>query len=221
MINMSKIPNRKVDAEYGLELQIPKDIENMQLPNSTLLQFYKALKDRTFWLIGPVDDTLYDLIQYIVDWNKEDMGKPAEERKPIHLIIASGGGSLEVQKTLCAVIEMSTTPIVGVAIGMCASAASMIYLSCHKRLATKNVTFIILQGSCSNLEGTYQQINSFMENYRKDIQEMSSFYKTHTNYDPNVIDSKLDNGDWYIDGTEAVKNGVCHKILTNLDEIWN
>ena len=33
-------------------LEIPKDVENLQLPNPTLLDYYKDTEQRTFWLEG-------------------------------------------------------------------------------------------------------------------------------------------------------------------------
>lgn len=211
--------NSNKKNEYGFEIAIPKDLENMQLPDPNLLQMYESLEERIYWLIGGVDDSLYELVQYIVKWNREDkLNKiPVEQRKPIRIIIASNGGSLEVQQSLTAFIEMSETPIIGVAIGTVASAASMIYLSCHKRLATPNTTFIFHQGGASDISGTYQQIAAFMENYSKDISEMAEFYKSHTSYDPSLIDQKLENGDWYIGADEALQNGIVHEIMKNLN----
>lgn len=207
--------NHKNGAQ-GIEVRIPEPLENMKLPSPELLNFYQDLDRRVFWLIGPVDDSLYNLVQYIINWNLEDKDVPVEERQPIRLIIASGGGDLEIEKTLNSIIEFSKTPVHGIAIGICASAASMIYLSCHKRYALPNATFVFHQGSCENLGGTYQQVISFMENYERDIMAMSVFYKSHTNYDPDFIDSKLETGDWYISSQEAYEHGIVHELLQDL-----
>lgn len=201
----------------SIAIDIPEELENMKLPSPELLTFYKEIERRVFWLLGPVDTSLYYLIQYIIQWNIEDKGTPVEKRTPIRIIIASGGGDLEVEKTLSSIIEMSETPVYGIAIGMCASAASMIYLSCHKRYALPNTTFVFHQGSCTDLGGTYQQVLAFMENYEKDIEAMAMFYKTHTSYPAELIDAKLESGDWYIDAYEALENGVTHEVIQNLN----
>ena len=124
---------------------------------------------------------------------------------------------MEIEKTLNSIIEFSATPVYGIAIGICASAASMIYLSCHKRFALPKATFVFHQGSCENLGGTYQQVISFMENYERDIMAMSVFYKSHTNYDDEFIDNKLATGDWYINSEEALEHGIIHELVQNLD----
>lgn len=213
--------NNKKNEYPELQIQIPESLENMKLPSPDLLMFYQNLENRVFWLVGPVDETLYGLVQYIIDWNKEDFGKKKEERKPIRLIISSGGGSLEVEKTVGAIIELSETPIYGIAVGLCASAASMIFLSCHKRFALPNATFVFHQGSCQDLGGTYQQVVSFMENYARDVEDMARFYKSHTKYPPHIIDEKLETGDWYINTKEALKNGIVHEVMTSLDKFFN
>ena len=199
------------------EIEIPKSAENVQLPDPALLNYYKGKERRLFWLLGAVDDSLYDLIQEIIECNCEDKGIPVEQRQPIKLVIASLGGSLEVERAITSIIEASTTPVYCIAIGVCASAASMIYLSGHKHFATQNAYFVFHQGGCENLDGTYQQIVAFMEKYRKDIEEMAEFYKSHTKFSPEMIDEKLSEGDWYISADEALENGIADEIIKTLD----
>lgn len=195
---------------------IPPQAENLQLPDPSLLNYYKDLERRLFWLVGQVDTSLYELVQHIINCNYEDRDIPASQRKPIRIIIASPGGSLEVEQTLVAIMEASKTPVWCIAIGMCASAASMIYLAGHKRFATRNASWMFHQGGCDNLEGSYQQIMSFMAKYQMDIEEMAEFYKTHTQFPDELIESKLMEGDWYIGIDEAVSNGIVHEVIQDL-----
>lgn len=213
MINKSP----KASTQPTFSVQIPPQAENLHLPDPSLLNYYRDCERRIFWLVGAVDESLYELVQNIIRCNYEDKGIPAEQRNPIRLIMASPGGSLEVEQTLVAIMEASTTPIYCIAIGMCASAASMIYLAGHKRFATRSASFMFHQGGCDNLEGSYQQIMSFVEKYQLDIQEMAEFYKTHTNYPAEVIENKLVEGDWYIGIDEAVSNGIVDEVITDLD----
>lgn len=195
---------------------IPSQAENLQLPDPSLLNYYKDLERRLFWLVGQVDTSLYELVQHIINCNYEDRDVPISQRKPIRIIIASPGGSLEVEQTLVAIMEASATPVWCIAIGMCASAASMIYLAGHKRFATRNASWMFHQGGCDNLEGSYQQIMSFMAKYQMDIEEMAEFYKTHTQFPEELIEAKLMEGDWYIGIDEAVSNGIVHEVIKDL-----
>ena len=195
---------------------IPPQAENLQLPDPSLLNYYKDTERRLFWLVGAVDASLYELVQHIINCNYEDRDIPVEQRKPIRLVIASPGGSLEIEQTLVAIMEASKTPVWCIAIGMCASAASMIYLAGHKRFATRNAYWMLHQGGCDNLEGSYQQIMSFMQKYQMDIEEMAEFYKSHTNYPAEIIEKNLVEGDWYISIDEALENGICHEVISDL-----
>lgn len=195
---------------------IPPQAENLQLPDPSLLNYYKDIDRRLYWLVGAVDASLYELVQHIINCNYEDKNIPVEQRRPIRIIIASPGGSLEVEQTLVAIMEASATPVWCIAIGMCASAASMIYLAGHKRFATRNAYWMLHQGGCDNLEGSYQQIMSFMAKYQMDIEEMAEFYKSHTNFPTDLIEKNLSEGDWYISIDEAVENGICHEVISDL-----
>lgn len=79
---------------------------------------------------------------------------------------------MEVAKVLCEIIRLSKTPVYTIAIGITASAASMIYLAGHKRFATNNAYFLFHHGSCSNIGGDYNQVEQFMEDYKKQIEEL-------------------------------------------------
>lgn len=200
-----------------LMIDIPAPAENLQLPDPSLLSYYRDEEHRTFWILGAVDNSLYEIVHHIIRYNREDKDIPQNERNPIRLIIASHGGSLEVEATLVSFIKASKTPIWCIAIGMCASAASMIYLAGHKRFATRNAYWLFHQGGCENLEGSYQQIMSFMVKYQADIEEMAEFYTAHTKFPKKLIETRLTEGDWYIGIEEAVKYGVVHEVIKTLD----
>ena len=190
----------------------------LQLPDPELVQYYEDQANRVIWILDEISNEGYEWIDFIIRCNREDAGKPIEERKPIKCYIANHGGSVEVTNTLVDVIEASRTPVYAYAIGMCASAASMIFLACDKRFAMRNATFMFHQGSCSGLSGTFSEIAAFMEDYQKEIQHLTEFYKTHTTFPPEVIEEKLQN-DWYIYPEEGLENGVIDAIVTDLDEL--
>lgn len=207
----------KRNEQPMFSVNIPEKAENLQLPDPVLLNYYKDAERRIFWILGAVDESLYELVQHIINCNYEDRDLPAEQRDPIRIVIASPGGSLEIEQTVVSVMEASKTPIWCIAVGMCASAASMIYLAGHKRFATRNSSFMVHQGGCENLEGSFQQIMSFMAKYQMDIESMANFYKTHTTFPEELIEEKLLEGDWYIDINDALNNGFVDEIIDTLD----
>lgn len=204
--------------ENLLSIVLPETVDpNLQLPDPTLLQFYKDLDDRVYWIQGEIDDGLLDLVSKIIQFNKDDYTIPIKDRKPIKIIIVSPGGGLEIAKVLCEIIRLSRTPVYTIAIGITASAASMIYLAGHKRFATNNAYFLFHRGSCGNIGGDYNQINQFMEDYRKQVEELEEFYIAHTKFEIELIKTKMNNGDWYIYKDEALENGIVDEIIDNIE----
>lgn len=201
-------------------VSLPRTINpTLQLPDPELLEIYRDRENRVIWMLGEVNEEAFDWVDFILQCNREDQGKPIDERKPIKCIISNHGGSSDVANTLVDIISLSKTPIYGFAIGMCASAASMIYLACHKRYVLPNVTFLFHQGSCSNLNGNYSELKAFMDDYQTDIQNLTEFYKKHTTFGPALIEERLSKGDWYIRVPEALQNGVAHEVVKDIDSM--
>lgn len=202
----------------GMNIIIPKAIENCQLPDPELRNYYVDLEHRTFWLDEEVTPYLLELVKYIVRWNAEDAATPVESRKPIRIFFFSPGGDLDINYALIDTIKMSKTPIIGVNIGQCASAAAYIFLSCHKRYMLPHAYFILHQGS-GTLSGTFEQICAQMEDYQQQVEELSAFVLEHTTYTKEAVAEKIV-GEWYIRKDEALENGVVHGVVTDVSMLF-
>lgn len=141
-----------------INIAIPSNIENMQLPSPELLTYYQNLENRTLWLDSDVDENWLEFSRKIIEWNREDKETVPEKRNPIKLMFFSYGGSLDVNNALIDTIKLSKTPVYGINIGQACSAGCFIYLACHKRLAFPNATFLIHQGGGDGFSGTYGQL---------------------------------------------------------------
>ena len=201
----------------NLGIIIPRGVENLQLPDDSLLNFYEGLEHRVFWINDEINVYSLNLIHYIMKWNKEDIGIPPEERKPIKLLFFSPGGDIDANYAIIDTIKLSKTPIIGVNIGQCASAAAFIYLSCHQRYMLSHSYFLFHQGS-GQLAGSFGEIYAQMEDYQAQVEELASFMATHTKYTAEEIAEKIVN-EWYIRKDEAIEKGVCQKIIDNIDEL--
>jgi len=193
--------------------------EGMSLPDPDRVQYYEQLTNRTMWIVDEIDDSLYSVIEKIIRFNREDAEAGLDDpydRQPIKLIIASPGGLVDNARSLVSIMAISQTPIITIGIGQVASAASMIFLAGHKRIATKNTYFVFHNGSCENLSGTFAELRAFMMNYEKEIEELSEFYKEYTSFDPEYIDEKLNEGDWYIRIDEAIKCGIVDEVTDDI-----
>lgn len=211
--------NKKKATTAYLDIAIPENVENMQLPSPELLTFYKNFEDRILWIDNEINDYSIEYAKYIMQWNRDDKlaGIKKEDRKPIKLLFFSPGGDLNVNNMLVDTIALSETKVIGINCGMAASAACFIYLSCHERLTLPNAQFLIHQGAGS-FEGTYDIVVSAITNYQKEIENLGKFVLSRTNIPENVFYENFIT-DWYINANEAIKYGLCSKIITSLDEI--
>ena len=196
-------------------LQIDGPAATMQLPDPDLAQYWEDLRNRIIWVNDEITDEYLDFVSKLIYWNRQDKGVPVEERKPIRIFFSSPGGSLDVQDTLVSMIKLSKTPIYGVALGMVASAASMIFLATHKRYALPNAYFIFHRGSCSNLGGNYNEIAAAMDDYKQQIAKMEKYYVEHTLYTEEEIHKNIST-DWYIRGNELVEKGIIHEWVEDI-----
>lgn len=210
---------KKLNAGTPVQIVLPNEIQpTYELPDPILLGVYQDRTNRIIKMYGEIDDEVYNWIDFILRCNREDRDLPIEKRKPIKCIIANYGGALEQAKTLIEIISLSKTPVYGIAIGMCASAASMIFLSCHKRFALNSSTFLFHKGSCQNIGGNYSQLMQFIENYKYEVEELTTFYKTHTKYPQDVIEQNILT-DWYIHVDQALQNGVIDEIVDDIEDL--
>lgn len=200
-----------------LEFTIPilPDTANLQLADPSLVNFYADLENRVYWLSDEINRFTYDLVQYIIRWNREDKDIPVEQRKPIRIIVDCEGGYLSVSETISNIIKMSKTPVYGIALGQVASGASVIYLSCHKRFALPNSVFILHKGSCSGVSGTYDEIVAFAKDYEKQIETLITFYIENTRYTEEEIVENIQT-DWYIRTKEALDKGIVNEVITDI-----
>ena len=189
---------------------------NLSLADPCLVNFYEDINNRIYWLTEEIGEETLDLVQYITRWNREDKGKPIEERQPIRIIIDCGGGSLSVSETLSNIIKMSKTPIYSIALGFVASGASVVHLSCHKRFALPNTVFVLHKGSCNGVSGTYDEIVSFARDYEKQIEMLMEFYTENTKYTEEEIEENIQT-DWYIRIDEAIEKGLVDEVITDID----
>ena len=119
-INTSNV--KKLDTAY-LDIAIPQNVENLQLPDPSLLQFYKNYSNRILWIDDEITTLTLEYAKMIMQWNFEDKTNkiPNEKREPIKVVFFSPGGDLEVNNCLVDTIQLSETPVIGINVGMAAS----------------------------------------------------------------------------------------------------
>ena len=188
---------------------------NANIPDPSLLWYYEDLEDRVYQLVGEVDEGLLDFSRHVIRWNREDKDKPVEERKSIKLFFFSPGGSLDINYSVIDIIRLSKTPIIGINMGVCCSAAAYIYLACHKRYMLPHSYFVFHQGS-SQMSGTYGEVVAIMTDYQNQVAELSSFMEERTTYSIEEITDNIVT-EWYVREEEALEKGVCHEVIEDIE----
>ena len=206
-----------MDENTPMLVAIPKELENVKLPSPELMCYYEDYNDRKIYITCDIDESLFDVVRQIMNYNKEDKGLPIEERKKIFVYIYSYGGDLTAAYSLINTIMCSQTPVVTVNLGNAMSAGALIFLAGSERYTHKFGTVLLHSGSGS-VGGTFDQANDQMENYKKLVGIMKDYVIERTNID-NKLYAKNAKKDWYITADECVKLGIATKIIDNLDEI--
>lgn len=204
------------DTEFVFDL--PEDLFDTKLPNTYSIKYYRDLKNRTIWINDEITgESTYEIIHYIMKWNREDKDIPEMERQPIHLMFDSPGGDLDAQAAICSIIELSKTPVIGIAIGLVASAASLIYLSCHVRLALRSSYFILHKGSAA-LSGDFENIMNSIDDYRKEVEKMVNFIIERSKYTKEEVEEHIKK-DWYVRAPQALEKGLVDEIITDINAL--
>lgn len=202
-----------------LDIIIPEEVEDVKLPNPDLVNHYKDYDNRIIYIDYDIDDSLLrEVGRQIIEYNRADKNKPVEERKPIVILINSGGGCLDSTYATIAIMETSKTPIITVNMNCAYSAAGLILMAGHKRYCMPRSQVLIHSGSAQGISGNYEDIQESTKSYKKMVEEMREFIISKTKIDKALM-KKNQSRDWYLDTTQQTELNICDKIITDLDEI--
>lgn len=197
---------------------VSTSIANMQLPDPDLRDYYRDESDRIFWIDSNIDDNTLDLAKMIIHCNREDKGKPIEDRIPIKVMINSGGGDVQVMLTIIKTMKISKTPVYTICFSSAMSAAAEILAAGHKRYALPGTCVMVHSGSCS-YGGTMEQAESCKKYVDALTKRATDEFVSNTKIDAKTL-KKKGASDWYMDENEALEKGVIDAIITDIDEIF-
>ena len=200
-------------------IDIPKEIADIKLPDPDLLRFYKNQKSRVIYLDYIIDEDFIQLVgNQIIEYNIEDKGKPVEERKPIVILINSGGGNLDTTYAVIGIIERSKTPVYTVNLNSAHSAAGLILLAGHKRYCMPRSQMLIHKGSASGISGNFDEIADSMKSYKKIVDDMINLICDKSKIERKDI-TKNCKPDWFLSVDQMLGFGCVDKVLDSLDDI--
>lgn len=204
-------------------IEIPEELlrqlfDSEELESDTAMQLDSDLMaDRMIFMDDMVDKNIMKIAKAILYWNEEDKELPTEERKPIRFYICSPGGDMNFMWMLVDIMLTSKTPIYTINIGVAHSAAALIFLGGSKRFMMKHSSLMIHQGSAA-LNGDYAKLQNIFKNYSEQVSQMYDYMKERCSLNDEAIAKHMQD-DWFLCPQECLANGICHKIITYLEDI--
>ena len=177
------------------------------------------LQDKNILINGDIDEQLIEkAVMQIYIFNEIDDYNETQAvgyvRQPIKIFINSSGGLLDEAFSLISAIESSKTPVITIGLGKVMSAAFLILLSGHTRLAQRYSTLMYHQGSA----GIIGEFNKMIE-YAKHWENCQTIVEDYVIRQSKIKKKKLQEifshkQDWYMNASEAYDLGIIHGIYS-------
>ena len=197
-----------------------KELTKLNLPDPETLDYYERIKNREIFWNFDIDDSLVDFSLMIIKWNKQDKGKPSNERIPIKILINSNGGELPAVLNFINVLQLSKTPVYTIGLGKTYSSGGLMLLSGSKghRYVFQDTTALIHSGSTGAVGNTDKVLDNFEFTQRQE-KRVKDFIVENTNITEKLY-TKNYRKDWWLMCDEIISLGLADKIITDLDEIF-
>lgn len=156
----------------------------------------------------------------ILKWNAEDKNLPVKNRKNIYLYINSDGGDCVMGTQVLSAIKYSKTPVITVGFAKCASMASYILASGHKRLCFPN-TIVLYHDGQTGYVSSGNKGRDIQRFYDKLDDRMKQFMIENTSMTQEFLEEIKDR-EYYMFAEEAKEKNIVDKIIgidCDLDEI--
>ena len=101
--------------------------------------------------------------------------------------------------------------------GMTASAAAYIFLSCHKRFMLKDSYFLFHKGSIG-MQGNATDVLALIEDYQNQLQFLVDKIVEKTNFSQEEVAENIMQ-DWYVRADLALEKGVVDKVIDDIEEL--
>ena len=209
---------------------IPEDMMRINCD----IEEYQNLKDREerrLYLTREIMSLDYDegnyyefnswvgqIILDILEYNREDEGKPIAERKPIKLYINSPGGEVVEGFPLISTIELSKTPVYTINIGQWSSMSFLIGITGHKRFALPYTTFLLHDGSTVNYGTTTKALDKAKFDGRFEQEVVKPHVLKHSNMTSAEYDGLL-RVEYYMLPQDAKSHHFIDHIIDDIKDL--
>lgn len=214
---MKSKETKKLMDEFNEDFSDMEGLFDTTLPDPTMVEFYRRLKNREILWNDDIDDATIDIALYIKKWNDEDKDLAIEDRQPIKIFINSDGGYAATVLHVIDMIHLSKTPVYTIGMGRVYSAGGLLLMAGHKRYIFPHTSCLIHDGSFGAIGSIGKMIDNleFTKELEKRIKQyiLSSTRITEEIYDQNY------RRDWFMFSEEIIKLGIADEIVTDIDTI--
>tara|TARA_B100000780_G_C21124191_1_gene455737 strand:+ start:2241 stop:2864 length:624 start_codon:yes stop_codon:yes gene_type:complete len=129
----------------------------------------------------------------------------------IYLHIFSDGGCVFSAFAIIDIINSSKIPVVSIIEGCAASSATMISVSCHKKLIRQSA-FMLVHEISGGMIGKISEYKDELKNMESLMKRCRKIYKKNTGIDINTIKNKLKRDIWW-SAKKCLKYGLVDEII--------
>lgn len=180
--------------------------------------YVRDLEQRKLFLADEITrESVFEIVKYILQFNKEDEGQPAALRKPILLYIASPGGSIYDGFEIVDAIRTSITPVYTINIGYWFSMGFLIGIAGHKRYAFPHSKFLLHDGS----DFVYDSMSKVQDRLKFNAKveaDIKNYVLEMTNISEDEYMQNL-RVEWYMFADEAQEKGCVDFVVGKNCEI--
>jgi len=197
-----------------------KELTKLNLPDPEALEYYERIQNREIYWNTDVDDGLIDCSLLVIKWNKQDKGKPIEDRIPIKVFINSNGGELDPVLNFINVCQLSKTPVHTIGFGKAYSSGTLMLIAGHKghRYIFQDTTTLLHSGNGGAVGNTDKLLDNFEFTQRQE-KRVKEYVVANTDITDKLY-VKNYRKDWWMMSNEIISFGIADKIITDLDEIF-
>lgn len=179
------------------------------------LSEYSDASNRNLYIMGDINaDTGVAVENMIRFYNQADkqFNITKEDRIPIKIWINSYGGDLQAALTTCDAINLSETPIYTINQGQAASAAALIFLAGHKRIAFPKSYLMIHEGSIGVSQIDAHKFQAMSDFYKVQRALLKKIIMEYTGMSEEDYTSHAKD-DWWMDVNDAMKYNMIDMVM--------
>ena len=213
---MKSKETKKLMDEFNEDFSDMEGLFDTTLPDPTMVEFYRRLKNREILWNDDIDDATIDIALYIKKWNDEDKDLAIEDRQPIKIFINSDGGYVATVLHVIDMIHLSKTPVYTIGMGRVYSAGGLLLMAGHKRYIFPHTSCLIHDGS----SGAIGSIGKMIDNleFTKELEKIKQYILSSTRITEEIYDQNY-RRDWFMFSEEIIKLGIADEIVTDIDTI--